>query len=103
MNESLPVSVQLRPEEVCTRFEAAWNAAGPDGLAPGIGDYLGSAAGPERAALLRELLLLDLHYRRRRGEHPDAADYAAPCPNDTEAIRAIFAELSSAPPPLGQA
>jgi hypothetical protein len=65
-NESLPASVQLRLEEVCARFEAAWQSAGP--AAPRVEEYLGAAAGPERTALLRELLRLDVHYRRHHGE-----------------------------------
>ena len=67
MNDSLSVSAQLHMEEVCARFEAAWQAARPDSPAPRIGDYLSGTTGPERRALLRELLRLDLHYRRRRG------------------------------------
>jgi hypothetical protein len=62
MNDSLPASVQLRLEEVCGRFEAAWRAGGAPPAPPGIGDHLAGAAGSERQALLWELLLLDLHY-----------------------------------------
>jgi WD40 repeat protein len=93
MNDSLPVSVQLWLEEVCGRFEDAWRAAGADGAPPRIEGYLAGAAGSERQALLWELLLLDLHYRRRRGESPGADDYAAGCPDDAEAIRAGLAEV----------
>jgi tRNA A-37 threonylcarbamoyl transferase component Bud32 len=96
MSDSLPVSVQLRLERVCARFEAAWQAARPDDLPPRVEDYLGGAAGPERAALLRELILLDLDYRRRCGENPSAEDYAARFPDDAEAIRTVFADLLTA-------
>jgi WD40 repeat protein/tetratricopeptide (TPR) repeat protein/tRNA A-37 threonylcarbamoyl transferase component Bud32 len=102
-NDSLPVSVQLRLEEVCARFEAAWKAAGSAATAPRIEERLGAAAGPGRAALLRELLRLDVHYRRRYDENPDADYYAARCPADAQAIRALFAELSNAPRPPRQA
>src|SRR5262249_21468574 len=46
---------------------------------------------PGRSALLRELLRLDLHYRRRRGERLAAADYEARFPDAEAAIRAAVA------------
>src|SRR5947207_15048855 len=98
-NDSLPVSVQLRLEEVCARFEAAWKDAGSAATAPRIAEHLGAAAEPGRAALLRELLRLDAHYRRRYGENPDADYYAAHCPADAAAVRAVFAELFTVPQP----
>src|SRR5207302_1023711 len=51
-------------------------------------DFLGDEPPPERAALLRELLRLDLEYRRRRGERPSAADYEARFPGDAALVRA---------------
>jgi WD40 repeat protein/tRNA A-37 threonylcarbamoyl transferase component Bud32 len=92
-NDSLPVNVQLRLEEVCARFERDWKAAGSAATAPRIEEHLVAAAEPGRAALLRELLRLDVHYRRRHGENPDADYYAARCPADVEAVRVLFAEL----------
>jgi hypothetical protein len=71
--ESLPVSVELRIDAVCQVFEAAWQAAGNGGIRPRIEDYLGAAAEPERGPLLRELLRVELHYRR--GENPGAEEY----------------------------
>src|SRR5262249_50973852 len=38
-------------------------------------EYLDVVAEPERAALVRELLLVELHYRRRWGDVPHAEDY----------------------------
>jgi WD40 repeat protein len=96
-NDSLPVSVQLHLEEVCARFETGWQAAGSAATAPRIEEHLGAAAEPERAALLRELLRLDVHYRRRHGENPDADYYAARCPADAQVVRALFAELFGVP------
>jgi WD40 repeat protein/tRNA A-37 threonylcarbamoyl transferase component Bud32 len=80
MSDTLPLSLQFRIEEVCSRFEADWQSAGPDQPPPCLEDYLGQAEGPEYQALLRELLLLDLHYRRRRGEPAEPADYLARFP-----------------------
>ena len=44
-NDSLPVDVQVRLEEVCVRFEAAWKAA--ETAAPRVEDYVNDAAGHE--------------------------------------------------------
>src|SRR5262249_35783398 len=88
MNDSLPLRVEERVDEVCIRFESAWQAAGTP---PRIEDYLGDTTGAGRGALLRELLLLDLHYRRRRGEHPDALEYASRFPAEGDLIRAALA------------
>jgi WD40 repeat protein/tRNA A-37 threonylcarbamoyl transferase component Bud32/tetratricopeptide (TPR) repeat protein len=97
MSVSLPVSVQLRVEEGCTRFEKAWQAAGPTGAPPLVVEYLGATTGDERAALLRELLLLDVHYRQRRGENPGVEDYAACWPDGAEALGALFVALPVVP------
>src|SRR5690242_208016 len=61
-------------EQVCDRFEAAWQAAGSTG-GPSIEEHLGDTAESERRVLLRELLVLELGYRRRRGEAPKLEDY----------------------------
>jgi len=53
-------------EQVCDRFEAAWQATG-SAASPRIEDFLGDAPEPERRILFRELLVLELAYRRRRG------------------------------------
>jgi WD40 repeat protein/serine/threonine protein kinase len=73
--DSLPLSVELRIEAVCIRFEAAWQAVKHGDAPPAIEAYLDTAAEPERAALLRELLALELDYRRRRGERPTPDEY----------------------------
>src|SRR5262245_7014683 len=68
---SLPPTVGLWVHDVCNRFEAAWRA----GRRPRIEEYLGDAPEPGRAALLSELILLDLDYRRQRGDTAHADDY----------------------------
>jgi Tfp pilus assembly protein PilF/tRNA A-37 threonylcarbamoyl transferase component Bud32 len=71
--EALPLSVQVRVDAACQAFEAAWKAAGDGGTRPRIEDYLAAAAEAERGPLLRELLKVELHYRR--GESPSAEEY----------------------------
>ncbi|HEY7422826.1 MAG TPA: hypothetical protein VH682_01070 [Gemmataceae bacterium] len=46
------------------------------GPRPRLEDFLAGAEGFERQVLLRELLALDVHYRRRAGEVPTVGDYA---------------------------
>jgi formylglycine-generating enzyme required for sulfatase activity len=57
------LSLAVRVEEACNRFEAAWRAG-----VPRIEDFLDGWHGDERLALLRELVLLDTDYRGARGE-----------------------------------
>ena len=70
-DESLPLTMEMRLDAACRRFEAAWRA----GQAPRIEDHLGPATGAERAALLRELVRLDAAYRRAAGQAVAPADY----------------------------
>jgi serine/threonine-protein kinase len=69
--KGLPQSLSERVDEECDRFEAAHLAGGR----PRIEDHLPNAAGPEREVFFRELLVIDLAYRRGRGEVPRARDY----------------------------
>jgi serine/threonine protein kinase len=62
-------------EAVCGRFETAWREARKGGFAPRPDDYLASAPEAGRQALLRELIRIDLSYRREAGELPTAEDY----------------------------
>ena len=71
-----PPSVAAHVDEVCDRFEAAWTA----GERPRIEDYLGATPEPQHAALLQELVLLDVWYRRLAKENPQIQDYQAPFP-----------------------
>src|SRR5271157_3932976 len=72
----LAPEVALRVEDCCCHFETDWGA----GRRPRLEDYLGSSEAPEQAVLLRELILLDAHYRRQAGEVPRADDYAGRFP-----------------------
>jgi serine/threonine-protein kinase len=65
-----------RLEQVCDRFEAAWKA----GARPRIEDHLAAVPEPERAALLRELIPLEVDYRRLAGEQPQVEEFLARFP-----------------------
>jgi tRNA A-37 threonylcarbamoyl transferase component Bud32 len=73
---SLPLALAQRVEKVCARFEAAWQA----GERPCVEDYLSRASETEHAALLRELIPLEVEYRRRVGENPRPAEYSGRFP-----------------------
>ncbi len=58
-------------DEVCTRFDDAWQA----GDRPRIGDFVAGLGDVEKRDVLRELILLDVHYRRQEGQLPICSDY----------------------------
>ena len=68
------------------RFEAAWQAR------PRIADYLASASGDaaQRQQLLRDLLLLDVQYRRLRGENPSSEEYLRDFPDESDLVEAVL-------------
>ncbi len=84
--DGLPEDAVFRLEEVCCRFEQSWQA----GNSPRPEDYLDGAEGVERLAVLRELLRLDLCYRRRAGEGPSAQDYARRFPEAAALLTELF-------------
>jgi serine/threonine-protein kinase len=89
---TLPLSAARRVNDLCNRFELAWQA----GPRPHIEDYLGDVPEPERSALVRELVALDIAYRRQAGEDPQADDYRARFPG--LALTALLADRAAEPP-----
>jgi serine/threonine-protein kinase len=73
---ALPLSVALRVDQVCNRYEAAWR----DGLRPRVEDFLGDWPEPERSALVRQLVPLEVENRRRRGQACAPDEYRARFP-----------------------
>src|SRR5262249_43929922 len=63
---------------------------------PRVEDYLGDTTGPERAALLVELLKLDINYRLSRGEQPTAHDYQERFADAATFIDKVFQYLRAA-------
>jgi formylglycine-generating enzyme required for sulfatase activity len=70
-SETLPSGLSRLQQinEQCNRFEAAWKS----GARPRIEEYLAPA--PTDFSLLRQLVLLDVDYRRKLGDCPRAEDY----------------------------
>jgi serine/threonine protein kinase len=80
---SLPLTMAIRIDEVCDRFEAAWQS----GPAPRLEDYLGATEGPERDELLRQLLRVDLEFRHKNGGVPPIEEYLGRFPGYERLIR----------------
>jgi hypothetical protein len=70
-SDSLPPTIARRIDLICNQFEQAWRNG-----TPRIEDFLDGVVEPERTALLRELVPLDIDYRRQRDQTPQAEDYA---------------------------
>jgi WD40 repeat protein len=73
---SLPPPLAREVDQVCTRFEVAWQGVGQGGPRPRIEDYLAEAPEPARPVLFRELIAVEVAYRRRLGEAIGLEDYA---------------------------
>jgi hypothetical protein len=86
--ESLPLSVEQRIDPVCRSFEAAWQAAAEGSTRPRLEDYLAAVDDADRWPLLRELLKLELHYRR--AEVPSPEEYGRRFPEYAEGLAALF-------------
>jgi hypothetical protein len=89
-SEELPPTLAWRIDDACNQFERAWR--GPS--RPRIEDFVGEAQEPDRSALIRELILLDLEYRRRNGETPTPNEYQAIFLTQVDLIASVFAEQS---------
>ena len=75
-------------DRLCVQFERGWQL----GERPEITDYLARASDEKnRSALLQELLLLEIDYRRSRGESPACAEYTSTFPSDAVVIETVFA------------
>jgi serine/threonine protein kinase/formylglycine-generating enzyme required for sulfatase activity len=85
-------SLLERIDQICDAFEDAWIA----GRRPRIEDFLGDTPQPERAALLWDLLPVELAYRCQSSETLVVEDYLGRFPEHAELIRAVFAEQLSA-------
>jgi serine/threonine protein kinase/WD40 repeat protein len=70
---ALPVEVAWAVDEVCDAFESAWQV----GNRPSIEGAIAGLTGETRLAAVRELIELDIFYRRKSGDHPTATDYSA--------------------------
>ena len=88
-NASDEGSFSAEIDAICDRFEAAWKA----GQRPRIEDYLCSLPEQARVSLFRQLLAVDLHYRRAAGESVDESQYRERFPHYQNAVADAFPTL----------
>jgi len=81
-------------DRACDRFEAALRA----GLHPKIEHHLAEVEEPFRSVVLGELISLEIHWRRRLGEHPEAGEYRSRFPAHAGEVAAAFARADAGPP-----
>jgi serine/threonine protein kinase len=72
---SLPPAQQIQLDQVCDRFEAAWKTADAPSQQPRIEDFLADVPQPLCSALLRELLNIEVAWRKQAGETVRLEDY----------------------------
>jgi serine/threonine-protein kinase len=75
-----------RVDEICNRFEAAWQA----GQRPRIEDCLATVLESERAFLLEHLLALEVAYRRDQGESPLPEEYRQRFPEYAGVVQTVL-------------
>ena len=85
------MSQRKQIDQICDAFEAAWRA----GRRPKIEDELAAVEEPSRAALFRELLLVELELRRQAGEQPVIADYVPRLSEWAELVDRVFSGAPS--------
>ena len=87
--KKLPIAALERIDDLCADFERKWQSNEP----PSIESVLSSDVSPiEQEVLLAELIVLDIDYRRRRGETPTKQEYVDRFPEIPEAIHDAFKE-----------
>lgn len=87
--KKLPIAALERIDDLCAGFEQQWQTGDP----PTIENLLTEDLPPnERDVLLAELIVLDIDYRRRRGQNPKAEDYIDRFPQDSSAINDAIGE-----------
>jgi serine/threonine protein kinase len=73
---------------LCDRFEAEWKA----GLRPRVETYLAEISESAHPDLLRQLLRVELYYRRADRESPTPEEYEQRFPQHADLVRRVFAE-----------
>jgi len=86
----LSVTSFMLVDAACDRFEDECR----DGRNPDLARYLTEASDSARALLFRNLLRLDLEYRRRRGETADVEPYRERFPELTHVVDSVARSMS---------
>ncbi len=87
--QKIPIAALERIDDLCADFELKWQNDQPASIESMLdGDF----QQVERDALLAELVVLELDYRRRRGDAPTEAEYVERFPEDSHVIQSAFGE-----------
>jgi serine/threonine protein kinase len=81
-------------DEICDRFEAAWNS----GQKPCIEDFLADANQTVQSILLQELIALEVEFRFKENDPPLTRDYVKRFPGNEGLIEAVFEEILGTKP-----
>lgn len=96
-HEKLPVASLERIDDLCVEFEVGLRSGG----FPTIEATLNRVeTEKERSALLAELLLLDVDYRRKRGDVPHHLDYIDRFPDDEAIINRVLKDTNARTSPI---
>lgn len=83
-NKKLPIAALERIDDLCAAFEQKWQSDEPQSIESLIeGDF----TEVERDVLLAELVVLEIDYRKRRGESPNKQEYLDRFPEHTPVIK----------------
>jgi len=82
----LPAAQLQQIDAICDRFEADWRTGRP----PDLAAFLSQAPPGGKAPLFRDLLNLDVEYRLRSGDKPDARSYCRRFPDLAGVIDSAF-------------
>jgi hypothetical protein len=89
--EPLSFEVLEQMDAICTDFESLWRAGQP----ARVEDFLARGRPELRAALLEELLHLELDYRRKRGEELEPGEYHSRFPDERAVVDRVWGEFSA--------
>lgn len=81
--KKLPIAALERIDDRCAEFERQWQSDQPQTIESVLAEEMSEV---EREVLLAELVVLEIDYRRRRGEIPTRQEYLERFPDHADAI-----------------
>ncbi|OYP36070.1 serine/threonine-protein kinase [Rhodopirellula sp. MGV] len=85
--KKLPISALERIDDLCAEFERQWQSNQPPTIESMVADDIDPV---ERSVLLAELVVLEIDYRRRRGDQPNKHEYLERFPDHSDTLDEAF-------------
>ena len=85
--KKIPIAALERIDDLCADFERHWQSNQPQTIEAALSSTAVELSDDERDLLLSELLVLEIDYRRRRGESLSAEEYLERFPKYAKTIR----------------